>query len=275
MAVEPLSHTDADALRALLNRDTAHNLYFLGLLEEFGFDAPSGRGEFAYFGRTRRGELTAAIFVGGNGGLVVPAASSEPDFTELCESLAGRFQLQSALGDRSLVQIACRALAKGTPRVLKEQRLFKVSADDLGPFTNPTLRLAREEDVPRLLPLASGAAREIYGRDPQLEDPRGFEARVRQRVRGERTYVLEEGGALVFKIDVGARSEYGAELEAPYTAPEHRRKRHAILSLGQISRHLLSSLPRLTLRVAEDSPVGDMARKVGYVAGKAQRLVVM
>ena len=275
MAVEPLSHKDADALRALLNKDTAHNLYFLGLLEEFGFDGPSGRGEYAYYGRARAGQLTAALFVGGNGGLVVPAAISETDFSELCDSLAGEVRLQSALGDKALVQIACRAFARGTPKVVKEQRLFRVSADDLGPFTNPTLRLAREEDVAQLIPLAAGAAKELYGRDPQLEDPKGFEARVRQRVRAERSYVLEDSGELVFKIDLGARSEFGAELEAPYTAPAHRRKRHAILSLGQISRHLLSSLPRLTLRVAEDSPVGDMARKVGYVAGKAQRLVVM
>jgi predicted GNAT family acetyltransferase len=275
MAVEPLSHTDADALRALLTKDVAHNLYFLGLLEEFGFDAPEGRARFRYFGQARGGELTAALFVGGEGGLVVPAASSEADLTSLCEALVDTVRLGACLGDKGQVQIATRLLARGTPHFARDLRLFKVSADDLGPFTNPTLRLAREEDVPRLLPLASAAVREFFGRDPMTEDRRGFEARVRQKVRGERTYVLEEAGELVFKVDVGARSEFGAELEGAYTVPAQRHKGHAILSLGQISRHLLSSLPRLTLHVEDDSSLARMARKVGYVPGRSHRLVLM
>jgi hypothetical protein len=42
---------------------------------------------------------------------------------------------------------------------------------------------------------------------------------------------------------------------------------HATLCLGQISRHLLSSLPRLTLRINEDdSLLMRIAQRVGYVA---------
>jgi predicted GNAT family acetyltransferase len=129
--------------------------------------------------------------------------------------------------------------------------------------------------MPKLLLLAAAAVREFFGRDPLNEDPSGFEARVWQRVQGERTYVLEDNGELAFKVDVGARSEFGAELEGAYTVPSQRHKGHAILSLGQISRHLLSSLPRLTLHVEDDSSLARMARKVGYVPGRAQRLVVM
>jgi len=65
-------------------------------------------------------------------------------------------------------------------------------------------------------------------------------------------------------------------LEGIYTIPDERRRGHATLSLGQISRHLLSSLPRLTLRVDDLDPgLAGVARKVGYVAGRAQRLVLM
>ena len=99
---------------------------------------------------------------------------------------------------------------------------------------------------------------------------------MRQRVRARRTYVLEEGGELVFKVDVGSRSQHGAELEGLYTLPAQRRRGHATLCLGQISRHLLSSLPRLTLRVDEqDASLAGIARKVGFVPGRPQRLVLM
>jgi predicted GNAT family acetyltransferase len=97
--------------------------------------------------------------------------------------------------------------------------------------------------------------------------------RVKQRVTSGRTYVLEHQGELVFKIDVGCRSQYGAELEGVYTLPSFRGKGHATLCLGQISRFLLSSLPRLTIRVDDSTYLGDIARKVGYVAGRDQRLV--
>jgi predicted GNAT family acetyltransferase len=115
----------------------------------------------------------------------------------------------------------------------------------------------------------------MYGKDPIVLDPDAFEDRVRQRVRGKRTYVLEEMGTLIFKVDVGPRSQYGAELEGLYTVPSERGKGHATLSLGQICRHLLSSIPRLVLRVPEESPVARMARKVGFVPGRAHRLVMI
>jgi hypothetical protein len=130
--------------------------------------------------------------------------------------------------------------------------------------------------VPRLRPLALGAVRELLERDPLAEDPSGYEARVMQRVRGRRTYVLEENGALVFKVDIGSRSQHGAELEGLYTAPSERGKGHATLCLGQICRHLLSSLPRLVLRVDEkDESTARIARKVGFLAGRVQRLVLL
>jgi predicted GNAT family acetyltransferase len=130
--------------------------------------------------------------------------------------------------------------------------------------------------VPRLMPLALGAVRELLERDPLAEDPSGYEARVMQRVRGRRTYVLEENGALVFKVDIGSRSQHGAELEGLYTAPAERHKGHATLCLGQICRHLLSSLPRLVLRVDEkDEGTARIARKVGFLAGRVQRLVLL
>ncbi|HSP79746.1 MAG TPA: DUF4081 domain-containing protein, partial [Myxococcaceae bacterium] len=85
----------------------------------------------------------------------------------------------------------------------------------------------------------------------------------------------EEEGELVFKVDIGSRSQYGAELEGLYTAPSQRGRGHCLLCLGQISRHLLSSLPRLVLRVDEkNESLARIARKVGYLAGRTQRLVL-
>ncbi|HLL54905.1 MAG TPA: DUF4081 domain-containing protein [Myxococcaceae bacterium] len=274
--VEPLGPRDLTALRALLTRDTPHNLYLLGVLEEFGVVPRSTRAPFTFYGRfSAKRDLTAAVFVGGQGGLVVPSSSDSELIAPIAEHLSGQVRLRAAMGDKGGVDALVRLLCPDRPKYSHGERLFSVSADDLGPFTNPTLRLASEAELPELVPLAAAFVRETRERDPLKEDPEGFQARVHQRVRLKRTYVLEVGGRLVFKLDVGCRSQYGAELEGLYTVPDERGKGHAILSLGQISRHLLSSLPRLALRVDDRmTKLAGMARKVGYVPGKAQRRVV-
>jgi hypothetical protein len=277
---QPLGAGEAGPLRTFLLREASQHLYLLGLLEEFGMGAASGQGTHVFWGRLERGALTAALFVGGGGALVVPSASPTPYVGALATAALAAtpsLRLRACLGERGAVDAAVRALSRGAaPSVSRPQRLLVVSADDMGPFTNPRLRLAREEDLPRLVPLAAGDVEERLGHRPLVDDPEGFEARVRMRVRASRTYVLEEGGELVFKVDVGCRSQWGAELEGVYTHPAHRRRKHAILSLGQISRHLLSSLPRLALRLDEgDEAATTLARRVGYVPGPAQRWVLM
>lgn len=275
-SVQELGPEHLEPLRALLARDVPHNLYLLGIVEEFGIVPEAGRRPFTFYGRFSGEELTSAMFVGGEGGLVVPAANDPQEAIAIAEFLSGKVRLRACMGDQPTVEGVVRLLSPGKPRTLLNQRLFRVSADDLGPFTNPTLRVAEEADLPRVLPLATACVKEMLGRDPLAEDPEGYRARVLQRIRGKRTYVLDMEGQLIFKIDVGSRSRYGAELEALYTAPDERRRGHATLSLGQICRHLLSSLPRLTLRVDEANPsLQGVARKVGFVAGKLQRLVVV
>src|SRR5262245_21687575 len=166
-------------------------------------------------------DLSAALFVGGGGGLVVPSASDPQEVGAISEHLAGRSEVafQSALGERGAVDALMRHFCPDRPRISRLHKLFTVSADDLGPFTNPTLRLASERDLPELVQMAAGLVQESLDRDPLRDDPEGFRARVAQRVRGRRTYVLETERRLVFKVDVGSRSQHGAELEGMYTIP--------------------------------------------------------
>jgi hypothetical protein len=278
VTVEPLQVRHLDTLRSMLAREPAHNLYLLGILEDYGVAAKPGHPAFQFHGRFVDGELTAALFVGGSGSLVVPSASPSNTIADLAKSLAGAFTPVSILGDKAAVDVLVQHLCPtAKPSMNRTQRLFACSADDLGPFTNPTLRLAVEGDLDQLVPMAAAAVKEQMDKDPLALDPHGFAARVKLRVLSKRTYVLEgKDKRLVFKIDIGSRCPLGAELEGLYTVPDQRRLHHATLSLGQISRHLLSSLPRLTLRVDDNAAqLAGLARKVGYLAGRAQRTVIL
>jgi predicted GNAT family acetyltransferase len=272
--VETLGPNHLEGLKQLLAKDPTHNLYLLGLLEEFGIVCDPHRAPFAFYGRLASdGEMTAALFVGGTGGLVVPSASPLSAIVDIARTISQSVQLKSCLGEKPLVDALIQHLS-GQVRFSKHQRLYSVSADDLGPFTNPLLRAAMPTDVPRLIPLAAACVKDATQRDPLEDDAEGFIVRVRQRVESGRTYVLEEAGELIFKLDVGSRSQFGAELEGIFTLPRARGKGHATLCLGQISRFLLSSLPRLTIRIDEDNAsFASIARKVGYVGERTQRLV--
>ncbi|MCA2981543.1 MAG: DUF4081 domain-containing protein [Myxococcaceae bacterium] len=272
--IELLGPKHLEALKQHLGKDPTNNLYLLGIVEEFGVVCDPARSSFAFHGRfSPEGQLTAVLFVGGAGGLVIPSAAPAAAMTDLAKALAPTVQLKACIGEKPLVDLLVQHLSARV-RFSKTQRLYSVSADDMGPFTNPLLRVAVEADLPRLVPLAAACVKELNERDPLLDDPDGFTLRVRQRVMTKRTYVLEENGQLVFKLDIGSRSQSGAELEGLYTVPEQRGRGHATLCLGQISRFLLSSLPRLALRVDDDDPsFAGIARKVGYVGGRALRFV--
>lgn len=274
--VEPLGPSHVSTLRTLLARDTTHNMYLLGLMEEFGVvGSTSVRAPFKFYGRFYDDELTAALFVGGKGGLLVPSASSPIHIGDIAKKLAGQLEVKSIIGDQSAVDALIKHLSL-TPTFSRLQKLFSVSPNDLGPFTNPLLRPAVDVDLPELVPIAAACMKELHQRDPLEEDKEGFERRIRQRVHAQRTYVLDEKGKLVFKLDVGSRSQFGAELEGLYTVPEHRNKGHATLCLGQISRFLMSSLPRLTVRIDDDAPhFAAIAKKVGYLQGRTQKFVWM
>src|SRR4051794_11449135 len=85
--VEPLAPQHLEPLKALLAREPAHNLYLLGLLEEFGIVPGPGREPFTFWGRFLSGDLTAAIFVGGGGGLVVPSANLPNAIGDIAKTL--------------------------------------------------------------------------------------------------------------------------------------------------------------------------------------------
>ncbi|MFN0061588.1 MAG: GNAT family N-acetyltransferase [Myxococcaceae bacterium] len=275
-AVDVLTPGDLPALKDLLARDAAHRLFLSGVLAQHGIAPHPGSPAFYFLGERTGRSLSSVVFVGGDGELVVPAADKAADLAPLLMRHATSVRLRATFGDQDAVETVLRHWFPAAPRKqIRNQRMFVVTADDLGPFTNPALRLAREADIPRLIPMASAAAQEGLGETPWLDMSLDFAARVRHRVLDARTFVLEEAGELAFKVDLASRSDHGAELEGLYVAPAHRHRGHATLSLGQVCRQLLSKLPRLAMRIDDGhTATASVARRVGFLAQKVQRSFV-
>jgi len=269
LEVKELSAEHDAALRNLLSVEALRNLRLLDAWEEASME-PS-----RHYGLFSGQRLLAAALVEPSSGRVLPSACAPDHARALGTSLAGTVVLRLSLGDRVAVEALLGSLCSSKPRQLVAHRLFTASPDHLGPFLTRALRLANEDDGPRLVQMNAAELAESFD-GPPAERAEVLEARVLHRIRRRRTWVLELEGSLATKVDLGAQTRLGAELEGIYTLPEHRFLGCATLALGQLSRNLLSSTPRLTLRIA-DSADGllAVARKVGYVAGSVQQLLVI
>lgn len=274
-AIEPVTAERLETLRALLAKDPVQNMLLLALLEEYGLGR-AGAPPFRFLAMTDGPAIRAVLFVGGDGNLLIPAG--EPAAAgEIARALAEQgMRLRSAVGEKSAVDAVVRAFGAIHIGVDRSQRLCSVSADDMGPFVAPQLRPAVESDLDAVVPLAAAAVQESLGIDAVAAEGHIFRARVAARIKAGRTWVMTESDKVVFKVDMGARSRYGAELENPYMVPEMRKKGLGTLALGQVCRQQLSAIPRLTIRYDDKDPVlARVCRKVGFVPVRSQRLVVV
>jgi uncharacterized protein len=249
--IGPVPPNRATHLEAFLLQEPMHHLLALGLLAEQG----PGR----FLACVLDGALAGVVYAGPDG-LVVPAAiQSRAAALELGEALRDR-PTHVVFGERMAVGQLLGAL--GAPRLQgREEHLYAVTADDMGPYVTPELRRATEDDIPRLIELG-----EAYHEEQDLPPPPGgIEGRVRTRVTARRIWVIEQAGDLAFRVDIAAQSNHGAHVDVIYTAPAYRGRGFAGLGLGQLARSTLARLPRLTALAPENHPAAAaVVRKVGF-----------
>ena len=272
LRVEQLGSAEADSVHSFLAREPLKNLHLLAMLQERARVSPgdSPVEVHAAFGAD---QITALVLVEPGRGVVLPSAiGSASDFFAIGEHLASRVHLRRSVGEKAAVEALVKALGKAAITSSKLHRLYWVSPDQLGPYLQPGLRLATESDLPTLLALAERALAETLGSAPTAPQLSALERQTLENVRLQRSRIFELEGQLVLKVEVSFRCSLGAELEGLYTAPDCRRRGYATLALGHLSRQLLASLPRLTMRAAD--PLAGVARKVGYQSGPGAQLLV-
>lgn len=140
----------------------------------------------------------------------------------------------------------------------------------------PEFRQATVDDLDVLVPQSAKMEEEDVGRRPYDEDPAGYTAMIRRRVEAGQTWVTDHGGRIVFQINVGTATTWGAQVGGTYVPPDQRGKGLAAQGMTELAKRLIPLHSRLTLHVHEaNTPAVRTYERTGYRPHAAFRLVTL
>lgn len=252
--VRPLTPYDRLALVALLERDTQSNLFLLATVRDLGL-RPTG--DFAWWGGLAHNELRAVCWIARSwpdpepdrvAGLAVPWGDEDA-----CAAIGGRLATASPprmlIGARSPCDGLWRGMGSPAASLYYDQRLMVLHRPTAGP------RLALRRALPAEWALVSEmSARmmlEDLGEDPRALDREGHELRVKDRIRRGGVLLGEEQGRVVFKLDLGSRTNEGVQVGGTWVPPEARGRGVATAGMRAAADQLLERHDWISLHLNE------------------------
>lgn len=262
---EPLARgAEAEVVEFLSGRPV-HAVNLLGLIADHGLVSPHNRGTF-YACRDERGRLEGVALIGH---ATLFEARTPRALHAFARAAQSRPNLHLVLGQSGPVAEFWRHYqAGGQPmRLACRELLFRLDRDDVNGDAEAVegLRLATRADLPLVMPAQARMVEEESGIDPRLRDPEGFRRRCERRVDRGRTWVLTEGGRLVFKAEVFAEAGGVVYLEGVSVAPAARGRGTGRRCLSHLTRALLRRTDSVCLLVNErNAPAQNFYRRAGF-----------
>ena len=99
---------------------------------------------------------------------------------------------------------------------------------------------------------------------------------MRRKIQDGRTWILDDQGEIVFKVDISAQFSGGSQIEGVFTRPHRRGHGYAQEGVTAISAELLKSCPFVSLHVSRDNaPAKRAYEKAGFLPFAEFRLVLL
>ncbi|MGL5830329.1 MAG: GNAT family N-acetyltransferase, partial [Angustibacter sp.] len=220
-----------------------------------------------FVGYFRDDALTAACWVGTN---IMPIGAPGPEaqraFAEQIDR--GKRHYSSLYGAAPAVAGLWRQLGDLGWRAREErliQPLFRMTAP--GPIRpDPRVRLARPDEVDEVFPASVAMFQEEVGYSPITQDG-SYLRRVQALIDQGRTFIrVDDRGRVVFKADVGARSDRVSQIHGVWLTPELRGRGMSAAAMSAVVAGALRSTPAVSLYVNNfNSTALALYRRVGFV----------
>ncbi|HEX8136719.1 MAG TPA: GNAT family N-acetyltransferase [Pyrinomonadaceae bacterium] len=249
---------------AFLSERPLHTVIMSGFIRDHGLKSPLNRGSF-YACRDHSGRIKGVALIG-------HATLVEARVDAALAALASVAQhaprpICVMMGEQEEIgQFWKYYAARGqSPRLLRRELLYEQRWPVAVRQPVEGLRRATRDDLRLVIPAHARMAFEESGVNPLEDDPMGFRVRCERRIEQGRTWVLVEGGRLIFKADVVAETPGTTYLEGVYVNPEERDRGHGVRCVSQLSHSLLERTASICLLVHEQNRRAQKVyQKVGY-----------
>jgi uncharacterized protein len=234
-----------------------------GLIRDHGLLSPLNRGHF-YACRDSQGRLKGIALIGHATLVEARVDAALAAFAHVAQSHPAAHVM---IGEHEEIGQFWNYYAVNgeSPRLLRRELLFEQRWPVQVCERVEGLRLATRDDLKLVIPTHARMAFEESRVDPLEYDPMGFRMRCERRIEMGRTWVLIEGGRLVFKADVVAETPEVTYLEGVYLNPEERGKGYGMRCVSQLSHSLLERTASICLLVNEQNrQAQSVYQKVGY-----------
>lgn len=262
-AAELLTNSDRSEALEYLARRGINAAFFAGIVYDNGLESSLNRGTF-YGYRNSSGQLEGVGLIGhatlleaetdhALHALAIPAQSCESVHMIMCEEsrLATFWQHYAEPGQK---------MRRASRQLLLELRWPAAPSKDVS-----KLRLATGADLDSIVSVHAELALAESGIDPREKDAEGFTERCARRIEQGRTWVLSDGGQLIFKAEVASISPQTTYLEGVWVTPEKRGEGYGRSCMTQLARLLMWRAKSVCLFVNDDSDEArSFYRRAGY-----------
>lgn len=247
--VRPLSLSDRDEALDVCARDLPRGVFVAARIVE-----GSRTGSVAsILGHRVDDALTSLCWASAN---VVPVATTDDSRAAFAERLRRwRGRCASVFGPREEVEGLWTHLEGhwGPPRAMRSRQPLLVAdrpPSALGVELDSRVRPARPHEVDLVLPAAEHMFTAEIGYPPYRGNDRGYRASLAALAARGHTYVVVEGGEVVFKTDIGSLALGCAQLQGVWLTPRLRGRGLAVPMLaGVVEQVMLGPAPLVTLYV--------------------------
>ncbi|GJM45237.1 MAG: hypothetical protein DHS20C21_20790 [Gemmatimonadota bacterium] len=275
--LRPLLETDRRKTVEFLGRKQEENIYLLARIASDGVVNEESVAHGHFYGHFVEDVLTGVAFFGHRKGFVL--AGDDQEFLRAAARLA-----QGPEADW-IILVAPRVAADGflshyrwlgrSTHLNRLQDFYTVRAETL-PRLAGAVRPAELRDLEAVVEMSEQMLMEDFDLGPGSLSRDGIRESMRHKIREGRTWLAEMDGRTVFKVDVSAQFNGGAQIEGVFTRPAVRGQGVASRSVAALAQELLTTSAFVTLHVDQHNlPAKRAYEKAGFCRTGEFRLVLL